>query len=64
MTVVKVYPKAESIKHAVEVLEITYWDFDSHRNSVSSDLRGHYDACLRNLSGQIEYLKTLYESKS
>lgn len=54
----------ESVKHAVEVLEITYRDFLDHRNSVSSDLRGHYDACLSNLDRQIHFLKTLYESKA
>lgn len=62
--VVKVYPKAEQLEHVVESLQRTYDDFDHHRMSVSSDLRKEYDLCLRNLSGQIEYLKTLYESNA
>ncbi|MCU4377948.1 hypothetical protein [Acinetobacter haemolyticus] len=62
--VVKVYPKQEQLEHIVESLQKSYDDFDYHRMSVSSDLRKEYDLCLRNLSGQIQYIKTLYETKA
>lgn len=62
--VVKVYPNKEQLEHIVESLKKSYDDFDHHRMSVSSDLRKEYDLCLRNLSGQIECIKTLYESKA
>lgn len=62
--VVKVYPKQEQLEHIVESLQKSYDDFEYHRMSVSSDLRKEYDLCLRNLFGQIEYIKTLYESNT
>ena len=49
--------KAEYVAHAIEVLELTSSDFREHRNSISSDWRGHYDACLRNLDNQIHLLR-------
>lgn len=51
--------KAEYVSHAIEVLELTHSDFREHRNSISSDSREHYDACLRNLDSQIHLLRLL-----